>query len=63
MYAVMGEHDLVFTVDFPNAEKAMAAFGLTVREEVDLQNLTAALLEVVEETLQPETVAVWLKEK
>ena len=25
MYAVMGEHDLVFTLDFPDAEKALAA--------------------------------------
>ena len=25
MYAVMGEHDLVFTVDFPGADNAMAA--------------------------------------
>jgi uncharacterized protein with GYD domain len=25
MYAVLGEHDLVFTVDFPDTEKAMAA--------------------------------------
>jgi uncharacterized protein with GYD domain len=25
MYAVLGEHDLVFTLDFPDAEKAMAA--------------------------------------
>ncbi len=24
MYAVMGEHDLVLTLDFPDAEKAMA---------------------------------------
>ncbi len=24
MYAVMGEHDLVFTIDFPDADKAMA---------------------------------------
>ncbi len=24
MYAVMGDHDLVFTIDFPDAEKAMA---------------------------------------
>ena len=24
MYAVMGEHDLVFTVDFPDANKALA---------------------------------------
>lgn len=25
MYAVMGEHDLVFTLDFPDAEKALCA--------------------------------------
>ena len=25
MYAVMGEHDLVFTVDFPDQKNAMAA--------------------------------------
>jgi len=25
MYAVMGEHDLVFTIDFPGADEAMAA--------------------------------------
>ena len=25
MYAVMGEHDLVFTIDFPDADKAIAA--------------------------------------
>ena len=25
MYAVMGEHDLVLTLDFPDAEKALAA--------------------------------------
>ncbi len=25
MYAVMGEHDLVFTLDFPDAEKAISA--------------------------------------
>lgn len=25
MYAVLGEHDLVFTLDFPDADKALAA--------------------------------------
>ena len=25
MYAVMGEHDLVFTIDFPDSEHAIAA--------------------------------------
>jgi uncharacterized protein with GYD domain len=26
MYAVLGEHDLVFTLDFPDAEKALATY-------------------------------------
>jgi uncharacterized protein with GYD domain len=31
MYAVMGEHDLVFTLDFPDAEKALcASMGLNM---------------------------------
>jgi uncharacterized protein with GYD domain len=25
MYAVMGDHDLVFTIDFPDGDKALAA--------------------------------------
>jgi uncharacterized protein with GYD domain len=25
MYAVMGDHDLVFTIDFPGADEALAA--------------------------------------
>lgn len=33
MYAVLGEHDLVFTLDFPNAEQALAA-------SVELRTLT-----------------------
>ena len=33
MYAVLGEHDLVFTLDFPNAEKTLAA-------SVELNQLT-----------------------
>ena len=45
-----------------DAEKALADFGLTVREEVDLESLTRELLAVVDETMQPESVTVWLKE-
>ncbi len=33
MYAVLGEHDLVFTLDFPDTEKAMAT-------SVELNKLT-----------------------
>jgi hypothetical protein len=46
-----------------DAEKALADFGLTVREEVDLESLTRELLAVVDDTMQPESVTVWLKER
>ena len=44
-----------------NAEKAPAQFAETARDEVDMDKLTAALLGVVEETMQPEKVSLWLK--
>lgn len=37
-----------------NAERALAQFAATARDEVDMDKLTAALLGVVEETMQPE---------
>ncbi|MDX1437288.1 MAG: hypothetical protein R3335_10785 [Anaerolineales bacterium] len=46
-----------------DAERALADFGQTVREEVDLESLTRELLAVVDETMQPESVAVWIKER
>jgi len=44
-----------------DAQKTLAAFGATLREEVDLDALTAELLNVVEETMQPVQVSLWLK--
>ncbi|MFN8487233.1 MAG: hypothetical protein U0350_06545 [Caldilineaceae bacterium] len=43
-----------------DAEQVLAAFGEIVRNETDLDQLTATLVEVVQETLQPEQVALWL---
>jgi hypothetical protein len=45
-----------------NAEQALDQFASTARDEVDLSNLTAALIGVVEKTIQPEHVAIWLME-
>ncbi len=44
-----------------DAAKTLAAFAATVRDETDLDKLTARLIEVVQETMQPESVTLWLK--
>ena len=43
-----------------DAEQALAQFAATARDEVDMEKLTAALLGVVEETMQPEQTSLWL---
>ncbi|MEZ4517234.1 MAG: hypothetical protein R3C44_10475 [Chloroflexota bacterium] len=40
----------------------MTEFAATVRDETDLDALTAELVRVIQETMQPEFVHVWLKE-
>jgi hypothetical protein len=44
-----------------DAQQVLAAFGATVRDEVDLNRLTDELLGVVDETMQPTQVSLWLK--
>jgi hypothetical protein len=44
-----------------NAEQALAQFAATARDEVDMDKLTAALLRVVEESVQPEKVSMWMQ--
>jgi threonine/homoserine efflux transporter RhtA len=44
-----------------DAEQALAQFAATVRDEVDMQKLSAWLLELVEESMQPEKTSLWLK--
>jgi hypothetical protein len=43
-----------------DAQKALASFAATARDEVDMDTLTTTLLEVVEETIQPERASLWL---
>jgi hypothetical protein len=44
-----------------DAAKVIAEFGGTCRDETDLDKLTARLVEVVNETMQPAQVSLWLK--
>ncbi len=44
-----------------DAEKIVAAFGMGLREKVDLDNLQIQIMSVVEETLQPENLSLWLR--
>jgi hypothetical protein len=43
-----------------DAEKILAAFGATLRQEVDLATLSEQLVTVVQETMQPSSVSLWL---
>ena len=44
-----------------DAAKVLAEFAATARDEVELDKLTARWVEVVDETMQPEGVSLWLK--
>jgi hypothetical protein len=44
-----------------DAAKMLATFSAVVRDEVDLDHLAGALLTVVEETMQPLHLSLWLK--
>lgn len=45
MYAVMGEHDLVFTLEFPNSENAIAA-SVALNKLTGISFTTSPVVEV-----------------
>ncbi len=45
-----------------DAQQVLAAFARTARDETDMDALLAELERVIQETLQPEGVKVWLKQ-
>jgi hypothetical protein len=44
-----------------DAARTIAAFSARLREEVDLDTLTAELLAVVDQTVQPTRASLWLR--
>ena len=45
-----------------DAEKTLAAFSATLRQEVDLAQIREQVLAVVNETMQPADVSLWLRQ-
>jgi hypothetical protein len=44
-----------------DTEKTLAAFSATLQNEVDLEQMRQQLLTVVQETMQPESISLWLR--
>ena len=45
-----------------DAQQVLAQFAETARDEVELETLTAKLLRVTHDTVQPESITIWLKQ-
>jgi hypothetical protein len=45
-----------------NAQQVLAAFGATCRDETDLEKLKEGMMRVVDETVQPAGVSLWLRD-
>ena len=46
-----------------DAQQVLARFAQTARDETDMETLTAELIRVIQETVQPEQIGLWLKKE
>ncbi len=46
-----------------DAARVLSRFNATVQEQVELDRLTDELIEVVQETVQPANVSLWLSKQ
>jgi hypothetical protein len=46
-----------------DAQQVLAQFAVVARDETEMDKLTAELVRVVQETMQPEHVGIWLSNK
>lgn len=60
---VQNEIDKRFNRKKYDAQKIMEKFSRTVRDETDIDTLTNELVNVVQETMQPRSVSLWLKKE
>ena len=44
-----------------DAQQVLAQFAQTTRDEVETEALQAELVRVIQETMQPETIVIWVK--
>jgi len=44
-----------------DAQQVLAQFAITARDETDMDKLTVELVRVVQETMQPQSLSVWIK--
>lgn len=59
---VQTEIDKRFNRNRYNSQLVLTDFANTVRDETDLDKLAGRLMQVVDETMQPKSVSVWLKQ-
>ena len=61
-HRVQGAIDLRFYRNKYDAQQVLARFAQAARDEVKLEKLTGELLNVVQDTMQPASVGLWMKQ-